>query len=150
MRLIVWKDSDTRHKYAYKLLRKFTQDMDLKTIKEVDCSIGKSIELLRGYTFDEVLWVGYEDYSERDFTAPMELLFQTVSVKKHHYCNPTEPNFDKVMMTNSLRFGKSTLKNDTLDALRYATEDYLVFGEGCVWVDSSGDFKHISPKRSDK
>lgn len=119
MRLIVWKDSDTRHKYAHKLVEKLRQGVNYKNIMEVDCSVVKSIEFLRGYTFDEVLWVGYEDGLEKGYKAPLDLLAQTHGAK-HHYCKPAESNFDKAMTTNSLRFGRTTMKDEAVDALRYA------------------------------
>ena len=121
MRLIVFKDLDTKYRYGDKIIENLPFNRSSQTV-------GKNVLLLtadrydisslKGYNFTDVLWVGYEDSQNRDFTAPMELLVQTHGAK-HHYCKPAESSFDRAMTTNSLRFGKSTSKDDTLDALRY-------------------------------
>ena len=91
MKLMVFKDSSLWRRYRNDLIDNTNQN--LFTCKNIGilstCSDNPSFEHLRGYQFDEVLWVGYEDRYDVGFKAPMELLAQTHGAK-YHYCKPSE------------------------------------------------------------
>lgn len=98
MKLIVFRTIDDREKYQDLLMDgtvwKRRGPSVLHYIENTVCYICADddfgLKFLRGYQFDEVLWVGYEDRYDVGFKAPMELLAQTHEAK-YHYCKPPEP-----------------------------------------------------------
>ena len=151
MKLIVWKDCNIRHKYVHALVKQLRGMQQPVGIKEADCSVDKSIELLRGYTFDEILWVGYKNVWDVNNNAPPELKLFRVSMDEEYYCMPAEPQNSpsKPSYTMSLPNGNSvdfkTLQpssetDDLVDAMRYLTyQSYQELPESLRTSFVSGD-----------
>jgi len=92
MKLIVYRNTKTYNNLAKHLFNgtKPPRGLGTKILDVIADSPLLGFTHLRGYQFDEVLWVGYEDHRDVGFKAPMELLAQTHGAK-YHYCKPSEP-----------------------------------------------------------
>lgn len=97
MKLIVFKGIVEREKYQALLMEGIVWSRrGPKVLHFIENTVAYicaddmfGLRFLRGYQFDEVLWVGYEDRFEVDHKAPMELLARTYGAK-YHYCKPPE------------------------------------------------------------
>jgi len=88
MKLIVWKSYDLMGRYAPELL-KGVSCFDTKHV--FDVVLDRRMDDLRGYAFDEVLWVGFENNLEVTVKVPVDLLAQLLwSKPKYHFCKPLE------------------------------------------------------------
>jgi len=98
MKLIVYRTIDDREKYQDLLMQGLVwqrRGPKLLTYTEgvmytyIDDSF--AINYLRGYVFDEVLWVGFRDRLEVAGKAPVDLLAQLqCPIPKYHFCKPLE------------------------------------------------------------